>query len=183
MHVHRLCSLFLVGLMAVSLSGCIYSHEIAQTRKAIEREYRDADFDYLFMFTMGPGSMRTMKWLAKYVDDDDVQIARSYLDDVKRIQVGVFDVDDLPDLEDMDVPALKRFQRGGWETAVKARDRDEMVWVMYRERHDAVRDLYVIVLDYDTMVLARVQGNLNRLLERAVRDYADLNEINYLGMR
>ncbi|CAN0591105.1 unnamed protein product [Laminaria digitata] len=39
---------------------------------------------------------------------------------------------------------------------------------MYRERNRRVRDLFVVVLTEDEMVLTRIQGNLTELLEIAL---------------
>ena len=170
-------------LVAVSLTGCIYSREIAQTRRDLERHYPDARFDREIVINVGPSSLHTLGWLAGLAPEDEAQMARDYLYEIDRVKVGIYRVERLPDLDDFDPPALQRFERGGWEVAVKARQDDGVVWVLYRERYGAVRDMYAIVLSDEELVLARVKGHLNNLLEKVMDDHYELrnfvDELDY----
>jgi len=160
------------SLLAVLVSGCFYSREISQTRRDLERSYPGLELDQQVVVSIGPLGLRTAGWIAGFVPEEEAQLASRYIREVQRVKVGVYEVDRLGAARDFDPAALERFERGGWETAARIREDDELVWVMYRERRDTVRDLYVVVLDGDELILARVQGRLNRLMEQVVRDHA-----------
>jgi hypothetical protein len=167
-------------LLTLPMAGCFYSREIAQTRRDLERQYPGAHFDREVVVSLGPGSLRALGWIAGLVPEDEPQMARRYLREISRIKVGVYKTDYLPNLEDFDPPSLDRFRRDGWEMAVKTQEDNEAVWVLYKERDGAVRDIYAIVLSEDELVLARVKGHLDRLLEKVMEDQIYLREITNL---
>ena len=156
-----------VLLTALSTSGCIYTSEIAKTRKAIEEETR-ADFDNGVIFSMGPGLFKTAGWITQYVDDADAQQASRIAYGIRRIKAGIYPVDEAPDFETFNVAEMDRFMRKGWKPALKVEDDEEVSWLMYRERKGRVHDLFVVVLTDDELVLARLQGNLDELLNLAL---------------
>jgi len=49
-------------------------------------------------------------------------------------------------------------------------DDEEISWLMYRERHGRVHDLFVVVFTEEEMVLARLQGNLDEMLNIALTE-------------
>ena len=157
--------------VAVSLTGCVYSREITQTRRDLERHYPEADFDHMITINLGPRTLHTFGWLAGLAPEPEAQMARDYLYEIDRVKVGIYQVDRLPDLDDFDPPALRRFEDNGWELAVKVQEDDEIVWVLYRDNDAQVRDIYTIVLTDEELVLVRIKGHLNRLLEKVMDDH------------
>ena len=153
--------------LCMLLSGCIYTSEIARTRRAIEKETR-ADFDTGIEISMGPGLFRTAGRITRYVDDDDAQKVSRIAYGIRRIKAGVYPVSESPDPDSFDIPDMARFKNKGWKPALKVEDIDEVSWVMYRERNGAVNDLFVVVLTDDELVLARLQGQLDELLNTAL---------------
>lgn len=163
----------LLVLFMLPMTGCFYSREIVQTRRDIERQYPDAEFDQVIVMNMGPGMLHTMGWIAGWVPEEEAQMAVDYLSEIKRVKVGVYETHYLPELDDVDLPQLERFRKEGWEVAVKVREDDEMVWVLYKEQRDHIRDMYVMVLSEDELVLVRVEGYLDRLVAKAMEDHQD----------
>ncbi len=162
-------------LAGVSLSGCVYSREIVQTQRDLERHYPEAEFDRQIILNFGPRSLHTIGWLAGLAPEEEAQMAADYLYEIDRVKVGIYEVDRLPDLDEFDPPSIGRFERDGWEVAVKAQEDDGVVWVLYRERYNEVRDIYTIVLNDEDLVLARVRGHLNQLLEKVMEDHYHLH--------
>lgn len=163
-------------LLAAPMAGCFYSREMAHTRRDIERA-TDADFERGVVVSLGPLSLRTLGWISGLVPEEEAQMARDYLREIRRVKVGVYNTEDGFSLDDVDVAQLPRFERHHWQVAVKFRDDDGMGWVLYREHDETVRDLYVVVVSDEELVLARVQGHLNRLLARVMEDHAPLTHI------
>ena len=149
------------------LSGCFYTSEISKTRRVIENEV-DADFQTGVVISMGPGLFRTAGWITQFVDDADAEKASRIAYGIRRIKAGVYPVSYLPDLDELNLPEMKHFKRRGWKVAIKVEDRDEVNWLLYRERRHRVNDLFVISLTEDELVLARIQGNLDELLNFAL---------------
>ncbi len=156
--------------VCLTLTGCFYSREIAHIRRDIEREFPGSSFDREFVVTVGPGFFSTVGWLAERVDDHETRRIGEYLTEIRRVKVGVYRTESLPYEGDLELEELQRFRRNGWQVAAKVRDDDELVWVLYRERYEEVRDVFVLALSEDDLVIIRVEGNLNRLLEKIVAD-------------
>lgn len=171
----NLPTVLILLMTAATLSGCIYSREIAHTRRDIE-QHTGADFDRQVVFNLGPRTFRTLSWMAGLGPDDEAQMASAYLSEIRRIKVGVYHTEHLPNLDTVDLSMLGRFERQGWEVAVQTREDDEAVWLLYREQRGEVRDLYVVVLNEEELVLARLHGHLDHLFERAVQDHLELRD-------
>jgi len=167
---NRFTTLTLCLSVCLSLSGCLYSSEIAHVRRDIEREFPGSSFDREFVLTVGPGFFNTLGWIAEHVDDHETRRIGEYMAEIRRVKVGVYRTESLPYEGNLELEELQRFRRNGWQVAAKVRDDDELVWVLYRERYDEVRDIFVLSLDNDELVIVRVEGNLNRLLEKIVAD-------------
>ena len=165
---------FLIVLLILPLTGCLFSREIANTRRDIERAHPDLRLEKQIVLNLGPLSLSMVRWMAGLAGDPDAEMAIEYLKDVRRVKVGIFRAEQ-PD----DVRALGEKGFGfedGWEVAVKTTQDDERVWVLYKENPETVRDLYVVVLSEEELVLARVRGNLDRLLARVMEDHVDLGD-------
>ncbi|MDX1739797.1 MAG: DUF4252 domain-containing protein [Rhodothermales bacterium] len=167
--------LFLV--LALATSGCIYSREISNTRRVIEDEIPGSQFDRKIVLSIGSGTLRTAGWLTSLIPDEDMEEVRLYLDDVERIKVGIYETESLPDDGSSGAPMLSDMVERGWEVAVRVRDERDRVWLMYRSHRNRVRALFVIVLNEDNLVIARVEGHLDRILQRAMADYRPFSRL------
>jgi hypothetical protein len=162
--------LLLVVVFGSVLSGCIVSREISHIRNEIEAEFPGAEFDTEVIISVGPGLFKTLGWILSRVPDEDANLAAAFLRDVHRVKVGVFRTRELPIDGDLELHTLRRFEREGWSMAARVREDDEQVWVMYRERYGHIRDMFVLVLDPDELVIVRFEGNLNEIVRLALED-------------
>lgn len=160
----------LLALLIASFSmGCAYTNEITKTKQDIEN-YSNVDAETGIVVSLGPGLFHTAGFLAKFVDDEDAQMASRMAYGIRRIKAGVYPLDYSSNLSSLDVPEMRRFRKKGWKTALKVEAEDEVGWIMYRERRQRVRDLFVVVLTEEELVLARIQGNLTELLDTALNE-------------
>jgi hypothetical protein len=169
--------LLLLIMLSMVGSGCIYSREISRTRRVIEDELPGSRFDRQIVLNIGSGTLRTAGWLTSLIPDEDMEEVRQYLDDVERVKVGIYDTESLPDDGPAGAPMLSEMIERGWKVAVRVRDERDRVWLMYRSHRDRIRALFVIVLNEDSLVIARVEGHLDRILERAVADYRPFSRL------
>ncbi len=162
-------TLIAILILAPALSGCMYSREMAHIRDDIE-EILDARFEREVVVTVGPRSLRAASWITGHVPDIYAQMASDYVREIDRVKVGVYQVRERPSTTELRLDKVPRFKRSGWEVLVRVEDDGDTVWVLYRERYENVRDMLVLVLDSEQLVIARVEGHLNELVRLAVAD-------------
>jgi hypothetical protein len=159
----------LLGIAGLS-SGCLWAPHLADLRKEIQRQLPGVSFEKEVELTLGPVSLALARMVTRMVPD--ARDASGYLRDVSRIELAVYNAESMPSSFNLAMPdRLKKMQSDeGWEMAVKMREKDEVVWVLYRIEDEKIKELYVIVLDDEELVMVRAQGKLERLLARALRD-------------
>ncbi|MDH5627520.1 MAG: DUF4252 domain-containing protein, partial [Candidatus Krumholzibacteria bacterium] len=104
----------------------------------------------------------------------DASEARPYLRGVSKVQVAIYETEGNVHAATIETPArLQEMIDDGWEMAVRVRDEDEMVWLLYRIDGDSVREMFVVVMDDEELVLVRVKGHLERLMAEALENIDD----------
>ncbi len=174
---HRISLIAVVAVVGLASSGCMYSREMSSTRRSIEAEFPGAEFDRKLVFTVGSVGLRVASWVTGLVPDEEVADVREYIDDVRRVKVGIYDTEHVPESNGGGIPVLRGLVDKGWEIAVQSREESEHVWVLYRARRDRVRDIFVIVLNEEELVIVRVTGHLDRVLQRAMRDHRPFSRL------
>jgi len=156
------------GLAALSSPGCFWSPELAGVRHDLERQIPGASFDTNIELSFGPVLLTFARIVTSVIPG--AREARPYLHGVSRVQVGVYEshVDSLADLH---MPKrLQSLVENGWETAVRVRDDDEAVWLLYRPDGESVKEVFIVVLDRDELVLVKARGHLERLVAAALKE-------------
>jgi hypothetical protein len=122
---------------------------------------------------MGLTIKRSGMWLARWglriSGEDDISLRG-----VHRVEVGIY----LPkerrhgsapgrlDMRDFD----------GWSPLVRVHDEGEEALVMVREKQGEVRHMLVVVSDEEELVVVRMKGRLDRILEEAMSEAFDQAE-------
>ncbi len=167
--IRALTAVIAIALAMSATTGCTWTPELARVKNDIERQIPDARFEKEFSISLGPVAMRFARLVSRFVPD--AREARGYLKDVSRVQVAVYNMSSMPPVKHVRMPdRLKNMTNEGWELAVKVREDDGLVWVMYRVDKDTVRDLYVVLLDSEELVIVKARGNLERLVARALSE-------------
>ena len=177
----RLSTGFVLALTCLLLSGCLYSREVARTRHAIERAYPEARFDREVVFSFGPLSLLSARLATGLMPSETRDEVRPYLRTLRRVKVGVYRAEGLSSLETLDLPQVRRLRKKGWETAIAIREPEATTWILYRERRSSVRDLYVLTLSEEELVMVRLKGRLDKLLTHVMRVHGgelDLSELH-----
>jgi Domain of unknown function (DUF4252) len=156
------------GLAALSSPGCFWSPELAGVRNDLEHQLPGASFDKNIELSFGPVLLTFARVVTSVIPG--AREARPYLRGVSRVQVGVYEshVDSLSDLH---MPKrLQSLVENGWETAVRVRDDDEAVWLLYRPDGESVKEIFVVVLNNDELVLVKARGHLEKLVAAALKE-------------
>jgi hypothetical protein len=164
------------GILAVCALGvgCIGFRGPADVKRGVERRTA-SDLDREFAITVGPASMAFVRWAARVADEDDA----APLKGIRKVQVGVYSRD-----RDGEGVVLTRhleprdFPR--YDPMVQVREQDERVLVLAESHRDGIRRMLVVVDDLDEVVIVRMSGDLERVIEEAIRvglDGADREDL------
>lgn len=161
--------LILFFLVLLPLGGCVQVSEMRSLRNDIAEE-TGTRFDTGVSLSLGSSLTQSASWITGRVDDSDAHLVSQALEGVRRMRGAVYPIDRAGDLDALDPRDLPHFSRGGWQIALKTIDSDDTSWVFYRERRGSVYDLYTVVLTDSELVLVRLQGHLNALLDLAMEE-------------
>lgn len=168
--MRRAARLSLLLILSVSLTGCIFSREMASLQRDIQDQNPDLRLRRNFVLSVGSGSIHTLESIVSLLDDEDAQRAAAYLHDVDRIRLGIYDVEWKDDPRPLDVEGVNRFRAERWERALVIREDDTVAHLLYRPRRNSIRDLYLLAMTDDQLIAIRFQGNLERILTHALQD-------------
>jgi len=170
--LNRTRALVTAVLAAATLAtpGCLWAPELSSVRRDIERQLPDASFDKEFELSLGPVTLAFARLVTCLIPP--AREARQYLRDVSRVQVAVYDHAPLAGgARNLQMPELLgSLIDHGWEMAVKVRDDDQRVWLLFRAEDDVVREVFVVALNEDQLVLVKARGRLERVLARVLRE-------------
>jgi len=169
---HIFSLLLIACLASCFLSGCVLvSADFRQTKDLILDELGPADIDTEFQLQIGPGMISLGEIAVSFSPAKNEAIP--FLRDIKNIQVGVYKLHQLRQDRPMAIPdqVAKKLARKGYEPLVKVKEITNSVWVMTKIRGKHLESLYVISLNSREVVLVEVQGRLERLIEKAIREH------------
>lgn len=163
----------IIALLALFASSGCTSFEMTRLRNHIDRDVPEADIGAGYAMSFGRFSMGTARTVLALSDDGDesMAMARALLRNVKKVQIGRYDVHGRIALNDIPTPSVfEAYEGKGWIPVVTLREPDEVVWVMAKETHDDLRDLLVVVLSDDELVVAKMSGNLTKAVTAAMAE-------------
>ena len=162
-----------VGLaLLLASSGCT-SFEMTRLAGHIDRDVPEAEIGEGFALSFGALTMGSARTALALADDGDAstEVARAMLRHVRRVQIGTYDVHGTVDLSRLRSPRVfDAYERDGWLPVVTVREADEVVWILTRDDHDDLRDMLVVMLNHEELVVAKLSGNLGRAVAAAMQE-------------
>lgn len=163
------CSL--VFLSALASTGCMLATPgLGNQRDALEAQIPGARFDRTFGIRLGRMSLGLTRSIIRAVEDEDEDLDQAMvaLRHVKGVQVAVYETLELPATGTAAFKPPNTEQLGAnWFVAADIRGSDHAGWAMARtSQKGIIRELMIGALDEDQLVLVRIKGNLEALLER-----------------
>lgn len=178
-HKRALNLVAVVLLLAVvgASSGCLWAPDLAGVRNDIERQIPGASFDKEIELTLGPMSLLVARLVVRIVPS--AREAGDYLRDVSRVEVAVYNAEEMPDTRAVSMPERlkKLLEEEDWELAVKICDEDELLWLLYRIDGDTIKEMYVVVLNDENLLLVKIKGRLERLVAHALKESGALKDL------
>lgn len=168
-----------LATLVLLLSGCLVSQPIASTRSDLEAHFPEARFDRTIAIQTGALTWRTFGLAGRLVTDLEERRFASYLDHVRSVDVGIYEVEHLGPEARVEPDPLLRLQQKGWRTLASLRERPDYVWVLYRAKRPLISDLYpespirdlaVVVLSEDELVITFVRADLRAAIQQLLRE-------------
>jgi hypothetical protein len=97
------------------------------------------------------------------LDEEDEEL--KVLEHLTKIRVGVYQVESRPETPGQ--MELGRLAMADWEPMVDMRQGEEDVLVLLKRKKGEVREMLVVVNESDELVIVRMKGRLDRVLEEA----------------
>jgi hypothetical protein len=138
---------------------------------AVQQQVPGTNFEREFALSLGPISLGLVRAVVRLVPD--AAEAREYLREIRSVKLAVYRVEDFPPDTSLKMPPQLEtlVAEKGWEVAAKVNQGDEAVWLIYRLQGDTIRDLYIVALGDDELLLVRAHGNIDQLLAKAMREH------------
>lgn len=164
----------LLLVMPLLLGGCFRARSLERIAEEISWQYPDADFDREFSVSLGSLALGLVRLGAGFAEEG--REAREYLSGVRRVQIAVYKVRNLQAIDHAEIPKglSDLLEDDDWEVVVKTNEPTERVWILYREDGEVIRDVHITVLSDDELVLIRVSGQINDILNKAIEDHGQL---------
>lgn len=160
-----------VAILALSSSGCYRAVHLERIGYEIADACPGARFKRDFSLSLGGASWGIMKNIALSVEKDDPEV-RAIVGGLSRIELVVYEVSGI---SKVDARPIGEVVRGSldddWELMVKSADKNEMVWIHYREDDGRVREMNITAFDDGELVIVRLSGRLDEIMEMAIADH------------
>ncbi|MFH1197983.1 MAG: DUF4252 domain-containing protein [bacterium] len=174
MKSNKILFVAVVLILGTSLSGCIgVNHGFRGIRTAIINDL-GGDFDKEIEFSVGPAGILFVSAIAGMADlEEDVDIA-AMLRQISRVQIGVYKRERGNDTKPS-INLLRKISdkmlRNGWQYIVRSVKDDEMACVFVQTKNgDHLNEVFIIALSDEDLVITEVLGNLDALIEIAIRN-------------
>lgn len=173
---HRLA--LVVVALTLALAGCWEGPGVEGVRRAVEHQLPGSAFDQEVHLRLGRVTMGFAHWVVNLALDDrdeDERRARTIVNAVHRVEVGVFVPRRPPSEADLDLIVLPRslgrmLRQGGWHVMAETRTAGERAWVLSRQDGGAIRGLYLVSLDPSQLAVVRLEGRFDEAFARALSD-------------
>ncbi|MBD3287581.1 DUF4252 domain-containing protein [candidate division KSB1 bacterium] len=170
---YKIFLLTMISALFISSSGCIPTRDFEFIEDAIRSDlHSDIHLKTNFKFSFGPVSISTIRLFVDLADADNE--AEMYLKEIKRVQIGVYEVrHNRFGKGRVRIPLKVRdkLEEMDYELFINARERGEHVNLYFKELNRYFSSLYIIVFEDDELVILEVRGNLENMIEKAIQEH------------
>jgi len=155
---------------SLPLAGCFTDPDIVEIVDAIAWEMEPAQLEPDVELRLGDGSLGLLRWICGW--SDDCEEFEDLLSGVDEVHLGVYDIHGRRGGSPLRMDPMLRddLAAEGWEFVVSVRDRnDESAFVLARYDDRGVYGMLIISQDHRQLVVARLDGDLDKALHRAAQ--------------
>ncbi len=160
-----------IGLSALIFTGCFGVDGDFIKVKSLVMNSVDGDFKKDVEFSVGSVGMSFAR-LVVSIDNDD-EDAKMILRNISGAQIGVYKknhytntVFNFSSFKDLD----RKMRDEDWQSIVKHVEGDQLTGVYIKYEDDEINEAYVINIDDGDLTIVRVEGDLENLIEYAIKE-------------
>ena len=156
------------SIILLLFGGCNTSDEFNNIEEAISKQIHPAILVSEIKFGL-VGSLAPARVMSAF--GDATQEADEFLKEVKGVQVGVYKIHNIEESNSFKFSNKvdKCLIEKGWEPFVHVRKRNkENVSLFYRQLSESIASIYVLALKHDELFIVEINGNLDKILEKAI---------------
>ncbi len=163
-----------LALSLLFMTGCFsVNGNFKQIRNYLLNNVEGA-FEKDTEFAMGPATLALAGFAASFSEENNGELASEMLDNISKVQIGVYNVRKL-NASKIDFSLVKniseRMEAKGWRYIIRSVENGEMTAVFVpSDLKDGVKKLFVFTLNNKEIVLVEISGDLDEVVEIAVRD-------------
>lgn len=163
----------LILFSSLGMTGCIgVNAEFRKLRNTVLSNAK-VDLKKEVEFSVGPAGLLLANMFVRFADDEDGRNIGDLIGQISRVQIGVYENRDYRN-SNLEFGFLKeideRMNDEGWHYIVRAIDGNELAAVYIKEEEgDILREVFVVSQTDEIFVLANIYGDLNRLVEVALK--------------
>jgi len=164
---------YIVSFLLITLlfSGCIGVDRSFRGMRDYILEYSKNQFEKEFEFSLGNISIGMAEIALNFAETDEP--IDEILSEIDNVQVGIYN--NLSNYQiNVNIEELKfitnKMENAGWNCIVKTLNNDEITAIFVRFSEDELNQLFVISVNKSELVLVEVLGNLNKVIEVAIRE-------------
>ena len=161
--------LIIISGLLLCCTCCNTSTDFNNIEESIRNQIYPADMNKDFKFSLGARSMHVINGFI-----DDKEEAEVCLKEINSVQVGIYKISNADISKSFRIPhkVEKCMVEKGWEPFVHVRkNKGENVSLYYRQLSENTASIYAIVLEPDELVIAEINGNLEKIMNKAICEH------------
>jgi|GEM_PF-925803 len=176
----RFLTVALLGVLLLSLSGCIGVNRNFKNVRSHLLTSLEGRYHKEIEFSVGKGLISLGSIFVSFTDAEDH--AKKILRKLDRVQIGVYENVGHTNFEfsrDKLLSLCSIMEEQGMHFIVRTRDNNELTAVFLRnDDDDEIRDMYVISFDSNELVIVEVKGDIDDIIEIALKEANNKIEFN-----
>ncbi|MDA3860308.1 MAG: DUF4252 domain-containing protein [Melioribacteraceae bacterium] len=158
-------------MIAILFTGCIGVDRSFRGIRDYVLASSESQFDKEFEFSFGAVTIGMAEIAINFADVEEP--IDEILSEINSVQVGIYNSSSeekfKSNFEELNF-LTNKMKNAGWDCIVRSVDKNDMAAVFVRIHEDELNQLFVIAINEDEIVLAEVLGNLNKVIEIAIRE-------------
>jgi hypothetical protein len=159
--------------LALLFTGCL---SVNREFKRVRNQFisgMNTNFEREIEFSIGPAGMLFASMFVRIANTEEN--IDQLITQVNQIQLGVYKPESYQDPA-ANFEVLKNLDREmnsyGWNNIVKTADRGEMAGVFVRDFDEdkGLKEIFVVALNEDGLIMVQIHGELDKLIEIAIRE-------------
>jgi len=160
-----------VLLIALLFTGCIGVDRSFRNMRDYVLSYSGNEFEKEFEFSFGSISIGMAELVLDFAETEEP--IDEILSEIDNVQIGIYNnlssskvKSSLEELKFI----TNKMESAGWDCIVRSVNKDEMTAIFLKYNEETLNQLFVVSVNNDEVALVEILGNLNKVIEIAIRE-------------